>query len=896
MDSSALIGGKQKLLNQYYLEQKNAFEKYGKNTVVFIQKGDFYELYSVEADFPKLCEILNLSCTRANTKKKDKISYENPQMAGFQHKFIDRYLKVLLDRNYTIVLIDETGINKEKNKSTKIRTVTRVVTPSTFLESIDTNILLCVYITKRESSIASVDMSTGKICLFGEYIYSTELIRDIIAKTNPRELVFFFTDKAEYDLFKEIDYSQESAKLLVKKRYNDNCEYTKIAYQNEFLKRIYDLETIGITPIEHLHLERLPLLSTILTILIQYALDHDPLSMSNLKLPEMYQTGNTLLLSENAIKQLHLSEIYSFIDHTMTNMGSRLLKDRLYNPYIEYKTITNIINNTMAIMQDHTTIRAKLKSIRDLDRFQRRLSTLKYQRLELNDTFQSINGCLSVLEQTRKKWNHISNKTIQNIKSLLKTFTNYINFDSENSRLFNLGKYIELDQLYDKRDKLLKEFQSIKEILEETGPLKIGTTNDTLYLIPNKANITKLKKSFDDIIVKSTKSECRIITPRIEEISTILNEVKEKIEQTESEKFIEFCTMVANKFSKTISKMSAYIAEIDLCCNSCYLMKQYNYILPEIITDNNKIEITKLRHPLIEAQSPVTYITNDLSLSKEEMRGMLLYGQNFSGKTSYIRSVGVAIILGQSGLPVAATIMKFQPITKLITKIALGDSLQRGQSTFTNEMKEIKNMIETTDSRSLILADELCSGTEPDSAISLVASALIALDKNKCKYIFTTHFHDLASIPQIMSITSLKIFHMKVSITDGKMIFNRLLEPGKCEDNYGIEIAQHMKMPTEYIHEAIMIRKYLQNTKELISTKKSRYNSTIYMTECKICKSKENLHTHHIIFQSDHAGKSKNNKNNLIILCEDCHIKVHKNDLDISGYIQTSKGIDIIKI
>ena len=273
---------------------------------------------------------------------------------------------------------------------------------------------------------------------------------------------------------------------------------------------------------------------------------------------------------------------------------------------------------------------------------------------------------------------------------------------------------------------------------------------------------------------------------------------------------------------------------------------------------------------------------------------MLLFGQNFSGKTSFIRSVGICIILAQAGLPVPATEMNFTPFTKLITKISLGDNLKRNQSTYTNEAKEIKNMIETGDQNTLILADELCSGTEIPSALSLVSSTVIFLDKIKARYIFTTHFHELLDIHEIKEINSFQIYHMKTTITDGKIIFNRNLEKGKCEDNYGIEIAQHMKLPTEFIHTATKIRNRIKSSTEIISSKTSKYNKEIYMTECKLCKSTKNLHTHHIIFQSVNPGEGKNFKNNLVVLCQDCHEKLHKNEIQINKILETSEGIEII--
>ncbi len=161
---------KKSLVELYYDTENEYKEKYGDKTVIFLQKGKFYELYSVSESFPKLCDILNIICSRVN--KKLPITKSNPQMAGFQTQFVDRYIKVLLEKNYKIVIIDEISI-KEKGKNVD-RAVTRVVSSSTYLESQEVNPLLIIYYTsygesKSCVSISWVNLSTGKIVLYPEY-------------------------------------------------------------------------------------------------------------------------------------------------------------------------------------------------------------------------------------------------------------------------------------------------------------------------------------------------------------------------------------------------------------------------------------------------------------------------------------------------------------------------------------------------------------------------------------------------------------------------------------------------------------------------------------------------------------------------------------------------------
>ncbi len=268
--------------------------------------------------------------------------------------------------------------------------------------------------------------------------------------------------------------------------------------------------------------------------------------------------------------------------------------------------------------------------------------------------------------------------------------------------------------------------------------------------------------------------------------------------------------------------------------------------------------------------------------------------------TSLIRSIGMAVIQAQAGLFVAAEEFEFSPFKSVLTKIAIQDNLFKNQSTFISEMIELKNMLELGDNKTLILADELCSGTENVSAVSLVASTILTLIKNQSNFVFTTHYHNLMDVSQISNLESVKAYYLEVKIINGELVFNRTLREGRCMDQYGIEVAESMKMPLDFITNALNIRKQLNSPEqdELIDGKVSRYNSNLYMTKCQICQGKEKLHSHHLIYQKEFTKDNKipfdkNIQHNLVVLCEKCHILTHQDKIIINGYLQTSSGIKL---
>jgi DNA mismatch repair protein MutS len=200
-----------------------------------------------------------------------------------------------------------------------------------------------------------------------------------------------------------------------------------------------------------------------------------------------------------------------------------------------------------------------------------------------------------------------------------------------------------------------------------------------------------------------------------------------------------------------------------------------------------------------------------------------------------------------------------------------------GKSTFIVELHEISDMISLSNESTLIISDELCCSTEIESACALVSATLEVLVAKKASFIFSTHLKDL-------QISDIRILHMDAYIENGKLVSSRLLLPGGIDDNYGLELAGAWGMQPDLLKRAFEIRESgeASETMELLSTKSSRYNSDVYLDKCKICGSKENLHTHHIVEQknSNESGLiynrfHKNKKFNLLVVCEDCHKKIH---------------------
>ena len=305
-----------------------------------------------------------------------------------------------------------------------------------------------------------------------------------------------------------------------------------------------------------------------------------------------------------------------------------------------------------------------------------------------------------------------------------------------------------------------------------------------------------------------------------------------------------------------------------------------------------------IRHPIIERLHTETeYITNNVELGCNEQTGMLFYGLNGSGKSSYMKSIGLNVILAQIGMFVAADTFEYHPFHNLFTRITGEDNLFKGHSSFVVEMTELRAIIEYSDKFSLVLGDEITKGTEYISGTAIMASSILNLSERSTNFVFATHLHNLSEISNIKDLSNVKSYHLTVDYTsDDEIIYNRKLLSGHGDSLYGIEVMKHIINNKQFTETAFDIRNKIIKKKDLLETNKSVYNSQVYIDCCEICMTKDNLHTHHIKFQctADTSGFigniHKNKRHNLVVLCEEHHTKVHAGDIVINGWKSSLNG------
>ncbi len=819
-------------------------------------------------------------------------------------------------------------------------------------------------------AVSAIDITTGKSsCFVLELQTDLSDLCDEVAKLilflKPKEILINVIlpdnhlDWNQSKFLESISCENNSPLVLVNKL--DKSKFTPSCREHAMSKIFEQFQNVHNNIIETLGLEKYP--STVISYIamINFAFEHDRLIVKNLSLPIIDKKLNFLDLSTNCIQQLNLLDgnpcVFDLICKTSTLAGKRLLRQRLIKPYTDPNSILNSYDKVKKMLEISDEgarwmqFENHLNSIRDLERLHRKMVLCKLQPFEfasLHSSYQSIQNLLQIPDQEfdcsfKPHIEHLA-KFIEDYSSQLVMISiNKLSFATNNVyQLFNQ----EIDQEVDSASQQFKTFttqmeehrQKISQYAGESANISSTVTEGHHFVMSTK-KIDCLKKSYPDfhkLTIKKLTNNSKVFCPLLQDISTNLIAASEKLNKLNKNRFEQFQNDSILQYGTTLTKITEWVAQQDVDKSIAKLSFQEKYTCPVLEPNQHKssfIHANDCRHPVIEKiNTLVPFVCNDIVLGQDHEQvqdcdsnsdsdsvkhtknnnvdGILLFSPNSSGKTSYLRMVGICLILAQCGFFVPCSKFVYYPFTKIITKIAVQDNIYQNQSSFSKEVKDLKFMLDNSDEHSLILADELCNSSEHQSAVSLVAATIIKLSTLNTKFIFTTHFHELMDIKEIKQLDNVKPFQMKVSLENGVFIFDRKLMPGQCETLYGLEFAKCLHIPTDVMNIAFQIRSRintLQIPDEVLpfcKTNKSRYNSQVIVDCCLICGSSNDLHTHHIVHQKcfnedKQTDKNsfvfeKNIKHNLAVLCQSCHVKVHQDKLIVEGYQQTSSGVRLI--
>jgi len=611
-------------------------------------------------------------------------------------------------------------------------------------------------------------------------------------------------------------------------------------------------------------------------------------------------------------------------------------------------------------------IRKKIFSLKDIERLERKIILKKIQPSEITQIYYNFKILKEIYNEIKdldvigkylnEKIGENLNNNYNKVTSFIEKFINLkeavdITKIAESKNFFNRTIFKELDDFDMKGIENQQKLQEAKDFLSQVigkkerkkkyDFIKVYSTLKSgkwLQATSKRCEVLKLslekyksknfnlkyKSNYDgkekDFIfstenlkfVKTTQTNKKIM-------SITLNDLYEKDFQNSAILF-EIITQCYKQFINDFAKMYddiniivKFASMLDFVITKAYLARNYNYCKPKIIekhdskiNDNSFLDFKSIRHPLIERineNDEELYQTNDIFLGKENTNGILLYGTNAVGKSSLIKAMGINTIMAQSGFYVACEEFSYYPYKTICTRILGNDNIFKKLSSFQVEMSELKTILKLANKNSLILGDELCSGTENKSAICIFIASLLKLNKSNASYIFATHFHQLYEEDIITNINTLKMKHLSVIYNDfnDTMIYNRKLMDGPGRNMYGIEVCRSMGLPDDVMETIYNTRKSIfPEDNHILENKPSRYNKRKIKDSCEFCGGK-GQEIHHLIPQKDADERgmikhfNKNQKFNLANVCKKCHQNFTKNNIKHERK-KTTNGTILIQI
>jgi DNA mismatch repair protein MutS len=737
----------------------------------------------------------------------------------------------------------------------------------------------------------------------------------------------------------------------------NNCDNQN--YQKEIILKFYEDIADYESYLESSLLNQNVFALKSLCFLLDFIWLHNANLTNKLQKPTFDNVNSRLLLANHSLRQLNIvslnnvkgqnSSIEKLINKCVTPMGRRYLKDKISHPVTDvrylngqYNMIEYLINN----WDKYDFLRKSFQNIKDIEHLYRKII---FNKISPNDlyNFNKNLHCIKNIHKKLKSDNTIMKYIKKNIGSnievvcdkLILLLERNLNMDICESlvnnkyeiNFMNVGVNEVLDDVSQEFDNVKIEknkwLETLRSLLwkkkDKNAFIKVHTTDKSgiyFYATPARCRgisenlLSKnMKEAFPNMIINGLdfstfKHTSGAISGNHKLGGSVLTQFYKKYGQ-KLDNLTEILTNVYTEFiislrdyNDEMNDFVKYVSNLDMLTTKAYVSINNNYCKPIINTKAKKafIEAKDIRHPLIEKiQNNEIYVPNDVSIGKKK-DGMLIFGTNGVGKSSINRSIGISVIMAQAGMFVPCSSFKYKPYNAIYTRILGNDNIFKGLSTFTVEMSEVSTFINTCDENSLILGDEVCSGTETSSAVSIFAAVLLWLNKTKSSHIFASHFHQLTTMKEIVSLKSLAIKHMSVKNINGVLHYTRKLEDGPGENMYGIEVCKSFDFPDKFIEETYKLRnKYNKRLCGSLKKKKSKYNAKKLKGECEFCK-KEGVDIHHLEPQEkanmNNFIKSfhKNHPANLTNICKECHAEFTKKKT-IHRKTKTTQGYKLVE-
>ena len=814
---------------QHYVEVKDKYP----HALLLYRVGDFFETFFQDA--VTVSRELELVLTSKHGGEVGRVA-----MTGVPHHAWERYTTQLVEKGYAVVICDQVEDSADAIGLVK-REVTRILTPGTLLEegmlkASRNNYIAAVVIAVNHWGLAYADISTG------EFLTSQgsdlEHLTQELMRLQPSE-VLFPTNAPDLGSLLRPGETSPSLPQCLPPTFCYSLRSQVPFSQAEARSKL--LQKFKVRSLEGLGCEHLPLAVRAAGGLLEYIEDTQKANPVSLQLLRTYTLNDYLIVDHQTRRNLEITQtvrdgtfhgsLLWALDRTSTAMGSRALRRWLLQPLLEIKgiksrqdTIQELVENT-PLRQD---LRHLLKQIYDLERLTVRAASGRANARDLvalADSFSRLPELSRLVEDARSPFLKALQKVPPSLEELAEKLHAHI-VESPPTHLKEGGLIrAGINPLLDERKATVESDQQWIANLEvdertRTGipTLKVGFNKTFGYYISISRN--KSDQVPDNYIRKQTlTNEERYITPDLKEREARILTARDDLNQLEYQIFDALRDEVGSH-AEIIRNIARAVAASDVLCGLAELAVHQGYCRPEMLT-GREINVIDGRHPVVEQSLPAGFfVPNSTCLGGKEMNHegakeakeeekknlsspdlVILTGPNASGKSCYLRQVGLIQLMAQVGSFVPARSAKLGVCDRIFTRVGAVDDLATGQSTFMVEMNETANILNHATAKSLVLLDEIGRGTATFDGLSIAwAVAEYLAVEIKSRTIFATHYHELNELATIIS--NVANYQVTVKELPDQIIFLHQVQPGGADKSYGIEAGRLAGLPTVVIQRA----------------------------------------------------------------------------------------------
>ncbi len=777
------------------------------DSIVFFRMGDFYEMF--DEDAKTVSSELDITLT-----SRDKDDEDPTPMAGVPYHSVESYLQRLIKKGYTVAIAEQT---QDPSETTGLvdREVVRVVTPGTvidegLIEGSGNNFLMCIY-GKEKYGIAAVDVSTGDF-----YVTEVEDENDMLSEILRYEPTECILPPSNYKDEEFLETLEQEREMMIHSHKDE-------AFHTAETKLI---DHFGTKSLEPLGLADKKKAVKAAGGALDYLKETQKRTMEYIKRLRYYSTDDYMTLDATTLKNLEIfrslredskeGTLLSVLDETVTAMGSRKLRTWLQQPLLEVDRIESRLDAVEKLVESlflGDDLREGMEGMYDLERL---ISRVVYGNanardlLSIEDALSKIQPLKELLKESEEnepksdKLEEIRER-IDPMEDIRETIESAIVEDPpttvKEGGIIKDGFDEDLDELK-KRSRDGKEWiNSLEEQeRERTGinKLKVGYNKvHGYYLEVPKSKTDKVPEEYAR--KQTLKNAERYYTEELKKKEEEIISAEEKMEAMEYEIFKELREDVGDE-AERFQRTAEAIAELDVLCTFAYVSKRNNYNRPKVYP-GGEINIDEGRHPVVEETIDENFVPNDAQLDDINNRFLIVTGPNMSGKSTYMRQIALITLMAQVGCFVPAEEAKIGLVDRIFTRVGALDDLTKGQSTFMVEMVELANILHNASEESLILLDEVGSGTSTFDGLSIAWAVTEYITREiKAKTLFATHYHEVTELER--SLGGVKNLHIAAKEKGDDITFLRKVREGSTDESYGVHVASLAGLPEPVVERA----------------------------------------------------------------------------------------------